>query len=107
MKMAEEAAFFAIPDFPDTPPIRLLVHFLGEVQHVGFRLEVSAMGERLGITGYVRNVPGGGAEAQLQGTRERIDFLYAYLRSLKRLSIREIREEELPLRRGETQIRIY
>ena len=96
-----------IPEFPETEPIRLMVRFCGQVQHVGFRLEVSAMCEKLGITGYVRNLPETDAEAQLQGRRERIDFLYAYLRSLKRLSIREIREEELPLRRGETQIRIY
>jgi acylphosphatase len=45
----------------------------GRVQGVGYRAHARAQGERLGLSGWVRNLDNGDVEAVAQGDREVVD----------------------------------
>lgn len=49
----------------------------GFVQGVGFRKFVKHGASKLGLTGWVRNLPDGSVEALIQGQKEKIDTLIA------------------------------
>lgn len=53
----------------------------GRVQGVFFRDFVSTRANRLGITGYVRNLPEGSVDVRAEGERERLEELINYLRA--------------------------
>jgi len=52
----------------------------GYVQGVFFRAFVSRQAAELGLTGYVRNLPGGGVEVQAEGERKQLEMLIGYLK---------------------------
>jgi acylphosphatase len=52
----------------------------GVVQGVGYRYFVLRIARRLGVRGYVRNLPDGRVEVYAEGTPEQLDQLRAYLR---------------------------
>lgn len=84
-----------IPGFGVSPLIRLHIVFLGKVQKVGFRDEMSGLAERLGITGTVQNRADGSVDAQLQGERDRVVFLIETMKGLKRARVRDIQIKEM------------
>ena len=51
----------------------------GRVQGVGFRYFTRKNAERIGITGWVRNLPGGNVEAVIQGTQKQVEEMMALL----------------------------
>ena len=57
----------------DTKAIRFVVR--GRVQGVGFRWYVMVEAGRLGLAGYVRNLPDGTVEVVARGTREAVSAL--------------------------------
>ena len=86
-----------LPDFPSGSLRRYRVRFSGRVQKVGFRLEVCELAKRLGLTGYCRNLENGDVLAELQGPDNQIQFLLAFMGSLKRIKIMDRVMEELPV----------
>ena len=62
----------------DLVSVQAIVH--GYVQGVFFRAFVLKRAEELGLTGYVRNLPGGTVEAQAEGERKRLEELIGYLK---------------------------
>ncbi len=58
---------------------RLLALVYGRVQGVGYRIFVRDIATRLGIVGYVRNLPDGSVEVEAQGTPEALETLVARL----------------------------
>ena len=52
----------------------------GRVQGVFFRAFASKQAEELGLTGYVRNLPGGTVEVQAEGERRQLEKLIGYLK---------------------------
>lgn len=46
----------------------------GRVQGVFFRAETQRAAERIGVTGWVRNLPDGNVEALFEGPRKRVDM---------------------------------
>ena len=56
---------------------RFVVH--GLVQGVGFRFATEAEATRLGLSGYVRNLPTGEVEVEAEGDVERLDRLAVFL----------------------------
>ncbi|MBQ8780675.1 MAG: acylphosphatase [Oscillospiraceae bacterium] len=76
-----------LPQFKDGELKREHILFSGKVQNVGFRLEASALAERLGLTGWIKNLSDGRVEGEFQGTQEKIDFLVSFMSSLKRIRI--------------------
>ena len=68
-----------------TKPRRLRMHFVGEVQGVGFRWTARKVATELGLTGWVRNEPDGSVSMELQGPSAQLaayftlfDRQYAY-----------------------------
>jgi len=51
----------------------------GMVQGVGFRYFVQHHATQLGLTGWVRNLPGGEVEVMAEGAREFVQSLIVYL----------------------------
>lgn len=78
-----------IPDFPPDAIRRYRITFIGRVQNVGFRLEVSELMKRLELTGYCKNLDNGNVVAELQGPKNKIQYLISFMESLIRIKIRE------------------
>lgn len=51
----------------------------GMVQGVGFRYSALRQARRLGLTGYVRNLPGGGVEVLAEGEEQRLSQFRSWL----------------------------
>ena len=52
----------------------------GRVHGVFFRAFVSQQATRLGLKGYVRNVPGGSVEVLAEGEKDKLEKLIGYLK---------------------------
>ena len=53
--------------------MRLHIRVFGIVQGVFFRANARDVAARLGLTGYVRNMPDGSVEAVAEGPKDRLD----------------------------------
>lgn len=53
----------------------------GRVQGVWFRESTRIEAARVGATGWVRNLPDGSVEAEVQGSEEVVDRMLAFLRT--------------------------
>ncbi len=63
----------------DLTSVRVIVY--GSVQGVFFRAFTHSQATKLGLTGYVRNLPGGEAvEVKAEGEREQLKRLISYLK---------------------------
>lgn len=91
-----------LPEFADGSLCRYRIVFSGRVQKVGFRLEVSELAKRLGLTGYCCNLENGDVLAEVQGPEDKIRFMLSFLASLKRIKITNRVMEALPLVSEET-----
>jgi acylphosphatase len=57
---------------------RVLALVSGKVQGVSFRAATASEGRRLGVTGWVRNLPDGRVELEVQGPAEAVAALLAW-----------------------------
>ena len=62
----------------DLASVQVIVY--GYVQGVFFRAFASERATQLGLTGYVRNLPGGMVEVNAEGERKHLDQLISYLK---------------------------
>ncbi|GAA4427620.1 acylphosphatase [Georgenia halophila] len=62
----------------------LVVH--GQVQGVGYRYACEDVAARLGVNGWVRNVPDGTVEVVLEGDETAVDAMAAWVRQGPRLA---------------------
>jgi len=86
-----------LPQFQSFEVRRYRLIFAGRVQNVGFRLEVSEMAKRLGLTGFCENREDGSVLVEVQGQFDKIKFLVAFMKSLKRVVIKHVAIKRLPL----------
>lgn len=86
-----------IPQFKSFEIRRYRLVFSGRVQHVGFRLEISEMAKRLGLTGFCENLDNGSVLVEVQGQFDKIQFLVAFMKSLKRIVVKKVEKKRLPL----------
>jgi acylphosphatase len=61
------------------PGKRVRVVVRGRVQGVGFRAATAYEARRLGLAGWVRNLPDGGVEVEARGPTAAVDALVAWL----------------------------
>lgn len=92
-----------IPAFEKSDVIRMHYIFSGRVQKVGFRIEVAALAERLGLTGKIKNLPDGSVDLEIQGEKNKIDFLVKFMNSLIRIKITDTKAEEIDVIENETE----
>lgn len=59
----------------------LLAIARGKVQGVGFRATAKAIADRLGLKGFVRNLPDGSVEICAQGDKTQLDLFLRLLQS--------------------------
>jgi acylphosphatase len=57
------------------------VRVSGRVQGVYYRAYTKSQANELGIKGWVRNIPGGGVEAILEGEREKVGELLGLMKA--------------------------
>ena len=62
----------------DLATVQAIVY--GYVQGIFFRAFVSRRAKELGLTGYVRNLPGGTVEVNAEGERKQLERLIGYLK---------------------------
>jgi acylphosphatase len=75
---------------------RLRLTVSGRVQGVGFRWFAVSEAQRLGLSGWVRNLPDGRVEAEAQGPAERVaEFAAALGRGPSSAAVESVRREEL------------
>ncbi len=86
-----------LPEFHSFEIRRYRLIFCGRVQNVGFRLEVSEMAKRLGLTGFCENMDDGRVVVEVQGQFDKIKFLVAFMKSLKRIVVKKVEKKRLPL----------
>ncbi|MEZ4996543.1 MAG: acylphosphatase [Bacteroidales bacterium] len=60
------------------------IHVTRMVQGVGFRWSAAREAWRLGVTGYVRNMPDGTVFLEAEGSREKLDAFAAWCRKRAR-----------------------
>ncbi|MCI4353249.1 MAG: acylphosphatase [Thermoplasmata archaeon] len=87
--------------------IRMRLRFSGRVQGVNFRQFVRNRSVPLQIGGFVRNLPDGTVEAELEGDRRAIEELERALREEHRYAkIDRVDREELPLQGSTPPVQI-
>lgn len=59
--------------------MRVNVLVSGQVQGVGFRWSTCRAARELGVAGWVRNLPDGRVEAEVEGDRDAVDRTVAWL----------------------------
>ncbi|MBQ6519084.1 MAG: acylphosphatase [Anaerolineaceae bacterium] len=82
------------------------VYFSGEVQGVGFRFTSQHFAQRLGLTGWVRNLHDDRVEMEAQGPRSALQMLTEQLQSAPPIRIENIEIEEVPVKEGEKRFSI-
>jgi len=79
---------------------------IGKVQRVGFRRYALDLAQDLDLTGYVKNLPDGSVEIFVQGEKERISRFLEMIKDHPLAKVREIKEEEVPVRPEIKEFRI-
>ena len=60
--------------------VRACIHFSGTVQGVGFRYTTLSFARQFSLTGWVKNMPDGSVQAEVEGSREMIEELITSLK---------------------------
>ncbi len=63
-----------------TATVRVRIFVDGRVQGVGFRQSAAREATRLGLRGWIRNLPDGRVEAAYEGTRDAVEEMVAWSR---------------------------
>ncbi len=77
--------------------IRKYILFYGRVQGVGFRYYAVNKANQLGLTGWVRNLPDGTVEMEVQGEEPLIDELIIFLQNRTYIWIERLEAKSIPL----------
>lgn len=89
----------------DTPPSRSLTRWRlilsGEVQQVGLRYTAMYVARSLGLTGWVKNLPDGRVELEIQGDVSSLRRFYIELKSQPPIRITHADIAEIPVLKGE------
>ena len=82
---------------------RWALRFAGRVQNVGFRYTALRLVRELGLTGWVRNLPDGRVDMEIQGERAALGRFLLALESRPPIEIRETEKSVIPCREGESR----
>lgn len=77
--------------------IRKHIVFYGRVQGVGFRYYAVNKANQLGLTGWVKNLPDGTVEMEVQGEKPLIDQLIIFLQNRTYIWIEKLDARSIPV----------
>ena len=77
--------------------IRKHIVFYGRVEGVGFRYYAVNKANQLGLTGWVKNLPDGTVEMEVQGEEPLIDQLIIFLQNRTYIWIEKLDARSIPL----------
>ena len=77
--------------------IRKHIVFYGRVQGVGFRYYAVNKANQLGLTGWVKKLPDGTVEMEVQGEKPLIDQLIIFLQNRTYIWIEKLDARSIPL----------
>lgn len=89
----EQVRRIQIRAFEPDKIMRYHIIFSGKVQRVGFRLETEQLALRLKLTGWIKNLEDGNVEMEIQGMKNKIDFLLEFMNSLRRIKINQMQKD--------------
>ena len=81
--------------------LRKRIVFNGWVQGVGFRYRAIQAADMHGVTGWVRNDPGGSVTMEIQGTEDQIDKVIVAIERGTYVRIEQMDVKTIPLTEGE------
>lgn len=90
------------------PKVRVHAFVSGRVQGIFFRANTKKVAEKLGVKGWVRNLPDGRVEVVAEGEANAVDRLVAYLRKgpmLARVEDVDVKKENYTGEFSEFEIR--
>ena len=87
-------------------PLRRRVIYSGRVQGVFFRATVQEISRRFAVVGYVRNVPDGTVELEVQGAPGQVEQFLTAVHDEYRANITSADLEDAQLREGESGFQI-
>ena len=82
------------------------LYLSGAVQHVGLRYTALYLCRDLKLTGWVKNLPDGRVELEIQGDVSALRRFYVALKSQPHLHIARVEIKQIPLRHGESGFRL-
>lgn len=82
------------------------VYFSGDVQGVGFRYTSQHYAQKLGLTGWVKNLHDDRVEMEVQGPVSRLRTLLIQLKSTPPIHIESYEIQELPVKNTEKRFSI-
>lgn len=88
-----------MPDLPQFNPaaavIRQHLIFTGRVQGVGFRFQSTLIAQKLGLTGWVKNLTDGSVEMEVQGPEDKVAFFKKCLKKRPPIIVAQIKSQDL------------
>lgn len=88
-------------EHPESPRVRRRVVYHGRVQGVFFRATARDLARGFRVTGFVRNLPDGTVELEVQGSADEVERFLSRVRARYREHIRHTDESTLPPRDDE------
>ncbi len=85
--------------------VRKHFYFSGRVQGVGFRYQAVWAAQRIGLTGWVRNLYDGRVEMEVQGEEADLSRFLSDLQKDTFIRVEKLESSELPLEQGEKKFR--
>jgi len=85
---------------------RRRVVYFGRVQGVGFRLTAAHIAERHEVVGFVRNLPDGSVELEVEGAADEVDRFLSAVAARMGANISRADARDLPARQDEPEFRI-
>ncbi|MBU0638784.1 MAG: acylphosphatase [Planctomycetes bacterium] len=87
-------------------PVRRNVVYAGRVQGVFFRATARDLAQRFAVTGYVRNLPNGTVEMEVEGLPDQVDGLLGAVAQHFRHNITNVTSADRPTRGDEASFQI-
>ena len=75
---------------------RRIIHYRGRVQGVGFRFTAREIASHYPVTGYVRNLPDGRVQLEVEGPAEQLDAYMSDIAQRMQGKIQDQQIERLP-----------
>ena len=86
---------------------RIHARVTGKVQGVFYRASTREVAQRLGLTGWVMNMPDGSVELEAQGPEDKVETLIEWLhKGPPHSRVTGVDSREIPLEKGEREFEV-